>query len=313
MKRINNFMPLITAMLIIIMVFVVQPAIADPANDLGSQTDSLSFSGSFTKNNEPEQQNSKEAGTLEVEKIYTGGAASQYYEAGQIFEGDYGWLYVPYEVSEETNFVLYVPGGSGGYGFLDYYGIQEYVQEFKPNAIMLFRHVSGQYNKEETIQNSMEVLTHTAAEFGFEVKSMIVAGASNGAYTAMHATAAILEDYKISVPYCLLYDTGMNWDFPDSELVMESDKLTDDQIDVIRKHDTILCLFEQPYTDTSIPEIKRLVDSYLPVMVIECADADHEWIMHLGLSLGTLSWALGEQELNKVEYRNIVWLTATKT
>ena len=138
-----------------------------------------------------------------------------------------------------------------------------------------------------------------------DMHDVFVAGASNGAYTAMKMAAYFYTEYGVPVTKCLTLDAAMSWEYP------ARDMLTDEECDALAEAGTVLCLFEQKGTGLKTAEIKRLVDRQLPVLILECSNGDHDTINVNGFRYGVFSWALDEIELDVDEY-NPVWLHAAK-
>lgn len=206
------------------------------------------------------------------------------------------FVYVPEGVSTQTKFVSYFAGG-GGEPILYVDGLFQYIRKYWPDAVLLFYENSGTPDIPGSCQLMMEVANQVAKELGICVHDLVVAGSSDGCYTALHATAAYYALYNIAPVSLLTLDTGEEWAAPGLGLSQE-------EIDQIAQSGTMLYLFEQPWTGLDVPAIYDLAASGCKVVAVYCTHPGHDEISRLAYSKGIFSWALGEyKELDKAEYR----------
>ncbi len=205
------------------------------------------------------------------------------------------FVYVPENVSEDTKFISYFAGGTGE-PLLYVDGLFQYIRKYWPNAILLFDENSGTPDIPGACKMMMEIANQVAAELGICVHDLVVAGSSNGCYTALHATAAYYALYNVA-PTCLLtLDTGQEWEAPGLGLSPE-------EISQMAESGAVLYLFEQPWTGLDVPAIYDLAAGGCKVVAVQCFHTDHDMISRLAYSEGVFSWAIGEYDtLNQNEY-----------
>lgn len=225
-----------------------------------------------------------------VEKIYTADTleTKKYNDDGIIYVLDkIGFLYVPNEVNMETKGALYFAGG-GGEDYLSREAVKSYLENFSPNAVILFFYESGFSHMEEISRKGAEVLNQVSAELGIDIKDVITVGSSNGTYAALKASAVLQDEYDFRVTKYLALDAGMNWDYPKEIL------LSDEQMKTLKDAGTELYLFEQPHTGKQIPAIARMVNAGLKVYIVECQHMGHDQISKYGFRLGVFSFGFDE-------------------
>lgn len=205
------------------------------------------------------------------------------------------FIYVPEGVTTETKFVSYFAGGTGE-PMLYVDGLFRYIRGYWPDAVLLFYENSGTKDIPRSCRLMMEVANQVAEELGICVHDLVVAGSSNGCYTALHATASYYADYNVA-PTCLLtLDTGEEWEAEGMELSRE-------EREQIAQSGAVLYLFEQPWTGLDVPAIYDLAASGCKVVAVHCYHTGHDMISRLAYSKGLFSWALGEyEELDPEEY-----------
>ena len=220
-------------------------------------------------------------------KVYIYQLGMYYYQSA--------YIYVPEEINEDTKFLVYFAGGDGKEPMLFIGGVYRYIQNYAPNAILVFYENSGSRNIPESCQKMIRISKQLSDECGVIVHDLVVAGSSTGCYTALHAAAAFYTDAYIEPKAVLTLDTGMEWKMPIH--------LSAEERAALAEAGTKLYLFEQDGVGTDVDAIYDLVASGDDVTAVYCKNRDHDWISRLAYENGVFSWAMGEfDELNDSEY-----------
>ena len=222
----------------------------------------------------------------------------QEFENGILYEIDDGFIYLPNEINEDTDIVVYYPGYEGHpvikyfYWFLEYY-----FEHFAPNAIMLFSEGSGYKNMEERNPQILEHVYQIRGQYNVNGR-FVVFGSSLGAYAAMCIAAQ--DEEIVDMVACL--DSGYDYNVPYLP--------TEEQINKIAEMGAKVYLFEQIGVDnTTFKFIQQLVDSGVEVYVVECRDGGHDAITEDAFMYDLFSWAIGDKELPENKY-NLKELTS---
>ncbi|MDO4972957.1 MAG: hypothetical protein Q4E38_01970 [Eubacteriales bacterium] len=213
---------------------------------------------------------------------------------GKLYAISLGYIYVPFTCDENTRCCVYFAGGAGE-DYLYRRGVYHYLKYFQPNAVMLFHYESVLMHMGSGIPKAAEVLEQVAQECGIVLHDAITVGSSAGSYTALHAAVVLQRDFHIPVHAALCLDAGMEWVMPSAIL------LSDDDCRILAEHGTVLGLFEQEKA-RDYPEIHRMADLGVDVLVIACSNDDHNTISVHAYTYGLFSWGLEEIELDPEEY-----------
>lgn len=206
-----------------------------------------------------------------------------------------GYIFVPDEINEDTKSMVYYAGGTGE-TMLFVEGVYEYFKRFEPNAIMIFFYTSGFDNIEAKCKEGIDMIKQLAEECGIVVHDLVIAGSSNGGYTALHSVARFYTDGNIAPKSCLVLDQGVEW-------ALTGYCLSDEECDSVREAGTEFYLFEQAGVGMDFPPIRNMVEHGDNVTVVECVNDDHNTISVNAYEYGLFSWAFGEYpELDKEEY-----------
>lgn len=229
------------------------------------------------------------------------------YENGKLYRNIICELYVPNNITESTKTLIYYAGGIGG-DLLYYSGVTRYCEDYSPDAVILFFCGSGFYDMTNKNRLAMDIMHQVELECGFVMHDLVVAGSSNGCFSAFRAAAQFYSMYGYLVNTVLSFDAGYDFLIPPWE---EIRFLSDEECDILAQAGTRMCLFEQPGVGMDFPAIKKMVDHGMYVSVIECQTKDHNRISVHAYSHGLFSWGLGENvELDPNEY-NIVELNTS--
>lgn len=214
---------------------------------------------------------------------------------GKVYHYNGAFFYIPKEIKVDTPFLIYFAGGDGQY-FLDLDGVLTYLNRFCPKAVCLFTETSGYPEMEEEARKVLWMAEQVAAECGIAVCDPVMIGASNGAYTAMHAVPIFYEEGCLAVKALLTIDTGMSWKYDDRLMSWE-------EMETAARTGVRFVLFEQRGTGLNVAPIYDLVDSGNDVTAVYCRNADHDHMNRAVFDQGIISWALGElEQLDQEEY-----------
>ena len=216
----------------------------------------------------------------------------QEFPCGILYEIDDGFIYLPTEINEDTDIIVYYPGYEGHpvikyfYWFLEYY-----FTNFAPNAVVFFSEGSGYKNMEERNPEILEHVYQIRGQYNVNGQ-LVVFGSSLGCYAAMCLAA---QDEEI-VSKVLCFDPGYDYNVPYLP--------SEEQINKIAEIGTELYLFEQIGVDnTTFKFIQKLVDGETEVYIVECRNGGHDKITEDVFLHDVFSWAIGDGELPESRYK----------
>ena len=197
-------------------------------------------------------------------------------------------FYIPHHIDESTKSVIYYPGGCGEPALMTSYAL-DYVSNYAPNAIAVFMTASGYLDLPKKTEESWQVLETICREKGTEIRGLVLAGSSNGGYTALKAIPYLYEHHGIKAESLLVFDMGMN--FLVAHLLPSKEECR-----TISKLGTEIYFFDQRCIDRNNPQLNLLESFGLRYHLIYCTLDEHIQITRDGFTEGTISWALGEKE-----------------
>lgn len=203
-------------------------------------------------------------------------------------------FYIPDHIDETTKSVIYYPGGCGEPALMTSYALK-YVTNYAPNAIAVFMTASGYTDLPRKTEESWEVLETICREYGTEIRGLVLAGSSNGGYTALKAIAYLYEHHQIQTETLLVLDMGMN--FLVAHLLP-----SEEECKIISQVGTEIYFFDQRCIDRRNPQLTLLESFGLQYHLIYCTKDEHIQISRDGFTEGAISWALGEQEELRPDY-----------
>ena len=226
-----------------------------------------------------------------------------YYLSG--YGSQYGvYVYVPYEINEDTSYMIYYCGGTGqeiesilwAPGVVHYFASSRDPEKYSPNAICIFYGTSGYDNIPTRVIDTLKLLHDVSEETGAPVKDVITVGSSNGCYTALHLAAALYTEGGIPVRCSLSLDAGLEW-------MHDYDWLTPEECDALVESGCTLYLFEQEGVGLEKEGIRLMVEKGVKTVVVECRIGDHNMISENAYNYGIFSWGVHEFDiLNPLEY-----------
>lgn len=202
--------------------------------------------------------------------------------------------YIPYDVDETTKSVIYYPGGCGEPALMTSYALK-YVTDYAPNAIVVFMTASGYLDLPRKTEESYQVLETICRERGTEIRGLVLAGSSNGGYTALKAISYLYEQHQIRVEALLVWDMGMN--FLVAHLLP-----SEEECRRISQVGTEIYFFDQRRIDRNNPQLRHLESFGLRYHLVYCTKDEHIQITRDGFTEGTISWALGEKDTLRLDY-----------
>lgn len=223
-------------------------------------------------------------------------------EENRVFRFAYGTLYysrstyfyVPREPDADTGMLVYFSGGFGE-PMLFTESMYDYLYGNDTNAILLFRENSGLPDIPGACLEMVELAEQAAADCGVCVHDLVLAGSSNGGYTAMAAAGVFCERDFVVPRKFLSFDTELDWrpDLWPSE----------EQRALLSQAGTAFYFFEQPGDRTNDDTAELLTSAGCPVSRAECSHDEHNEITENAFSLGVFSWAFDEARgLDPEEY-----------
>ena len=209
-------------------------------------------------------------------------------------KADCAYIYVPTTVDADTKFICYFPGGNGE-RTLSAKTMYGYAEGFDPNAILVFHGSSGTTNISRTCAKMIDITTQVAAEAGIAVDYLVVAGHSNGGYTALHCAEQWYSVGHVAAKAVITLDTGEDW-------TLRAWRLSAQEQERLAEAGTTLYLFEQNGTALNYRPILEMVDNGCRTVIVHCIHGGHKRIMLRAFENGVFSWVIGETELPAGEY-----------
>lgn len=215
---------------------------------------------------------------------------------GKLYSCNLGAIYIPDECTADTKALIYFPGGDGQV-MLNFEAMQRYLENFSPDAVMLFHYASGYREMANYCEQSLDIMESIAIECGISLHNMCITASSNGTFTAFKVILYFYENGYITTETAFMLDPGLDWEQPEDYL------LDAEQCKLLSEIGTKLFLFEQGGVGLNRAPIKLMVEQGVDVSMVECANDDHERITSDAFRRGLFSWAMGEYaELNPEEY-----------
>lgn len=216
---------------------------------------------------------------------------------GDLYHSHGTYFYVPRELDENSGVLVYFSGGFGE-PMLYVESMYEYLYGNDSSALLLFRENSGMPDMEEACREMVDLAEQAAADCGICVQDLVLAGSSNGGYTALTA-AGIFSEQDFVVPRKVLsFDTELDWrprQWPSEE-----------QRVLLGRAGTAFYFFEQPGDLTSEDLGELLSAAGCPVTWVICSHDEHNVITEKAFSLNVFSWAFDETRgLDAGEYRQL--------
>lgn len=219
------------------------------------------------------------------------------FPGGALYGVEQGLVFVPNECNEDTKCIIYYAGGTGE-KLLYLEGVWYYLSTFSPNAVIMFFYTSGYNNIETRNEYAAELMEDIAIDCGITLHDMAVIGSSHGSYTALHAPAQLYKYGGIKVKNVLLLDAGLEWDV--------ANVLSEEERAVTAELGTSLYLFEQDNVGLNKEPIRDMVAAGDKVVIVVCAEADHNRISVNAYKYGLFSWSIGEYStLNSMQYKPV--------
>lgn len=217
------------------------------------------------------------------------------YDGGISYVSSWGYIFVPYELNEDTSYMVYFAGGLGFDTILWLPGVVKYFKDYTPNAICIYYYNSGYNNMPRKISLSVELLMRLEEETGVPIRDVITVGSSHGCYTALHAAADMYTLGGIKIRATISLDVGSEWNNPAL--------LSDSQIKALAEQGTAVYLLEQKEIWQGYEPIRHMVELGADVTVIECDMDDHNMISENAYNYGVFSWGVGSEIImNPNEY-----------
>ena len=207
------------------------------------------------------------------------------------------FVYVPKEADANTKFLVYFAGGSGGWILRQDYP-QTYLKQFQPNAVMVFYKSGFIYDRLTLHDRTVEIWKAASDELGVAPQDVVVAGSSNGGYTALTVAANLVRDYNIRVDKVLILDMGNLW--------MKSDvMLSKEDAQPMVKDGTTVYAFSKKDNIYKTSGSLQWLSYGVNTKEVCCPNWDHDGISKMALRNSTFSWAIGERSELEPEWYTV--------
>ena len=208
------------------------------------------------------------------------------FPAGALYIADTGYVFIPENRGEDTEFLIFFPGGRDIEEPRDY--IFNCIETSSENTVILFLYKNGLSDMPGKAEAALATLKKAAEECSLTLKAPLLCGTSMGAYPAMHAAAYYYENHGLTVPKVLCFDAGADWE--DRELTLSAYECAK-----LAKTETEFWLFEQYGVGMNRDGINLMAASGCHVTMMVCANQDHNSILYDAINCGMIDWAFGRR------------------
>lgn len=229
-------------------------------------------------------------------------AAYPAYSGGTLYDQQYGRIYIPNEVTDNTSFSVFFCGGCGDDN-LPYNMIYQYYRYYSPDAVMLWVNQSYWTTPQKAAGIAFGVFTSIADDAGITFgpdSTLCTAGASAGGYTAIATAEYFWDDYGIPVKSIAVFDMSNEWQDSGSAL-LEAEQCAD-----LADSRTHIFAFEQNhlaggggtvYTMQNWQRniyMSRLINNGVNFTFVNCKEGSHKDIEYNGLRYDVFGHMLSE-------------------
>lgn len=208
----------------------------------------------------------------------------QRFSTGNLYISDTGYVFIPNAPDENTDFLVFFPGGRDIEEPRDY--IYNYLEASSENTVTLFLYRNGLGDMYTKCAEAFDTLNKAAAECDISVKDPVICGTSMGAYPAMRAAVYYYETYQKPLPRVLCFDAGVDWE--EEDLILDARECR-----LMAEAGTEFWLFEQSGVGMNKTGINLMTYSGCKVMIIVCTNQDHNSILYDALNCGMVNYAFG--------------------
>lgn len=219
----------------------------------------------------------------------------QHFDEGSIYIDPLGYYYVPDEVTEETAWLVYFPGGGGTGRNLSIESVWLEHTMFNPDAVMIWLWDNGFWDVPGFVGGKLwDMMKQIALECDIWIHDFATVGSSNGCYPAMMAAAEFYRQVGITVDNVLAFDPGLEWDG-----VMEIVMLDDEQCELLAESGSTVYLLEQhdftEYFTTKEP-IVEMLEYGADIIIVECKNDGHNHIGPDAIRAGAFQYVINQQD-----------------
>lgn len=146
------------------------------------------------------------------------------YSGGVLYDQQYGRIYIPNEVTENTAFTVFFCGGCGE-DCLPYGSILKYYKYYSPDAVMLWVNRSYWTDPQKAAVIAYGVFNSVAEDAGVTFgpeSTLCTGGASAGGYTAIASAEYFWSSFGIPVKSIAVFDMSNEWRDSGSALMDEN-------------------------------------------------------------------------------------------
>lgn len=205
------------------------------------------------------------------------------------------FVYTPKKADANTKFLVYFAGGSGGWILRQDYP-QSYLKENSPNAVMVFYKSGFIYDMKTLHNRTVDIWKAASAQLGVAPQDVVVAGSSNGGYTALTVAANLTKDYDIRVDRVLILDMGNLW-------MKEGCLLSREEAQPMIDGGTTVYAFSKEDNIYQTTGSRQWLTYGVDTKEVCCLNWDHDRITKMALTNKTFSWAIRElDELDSYWY-----------
>jgi len=217
------------------------------------------------------------------------------FDEGIIYIHQMGYIYVPNEVSEETAWLVYFPGGAGTGRNLSLESVWLEHTMFNPDAVMIWLWDNGFWDVPGFVGGKLwDLMKQVALECDIWFHDIATVGSSNGCYPAIMAVPELYRQVGVAVDNVLAFDPGLEWDG-----VMEIVLLDEEQCELLAESKATVYLLEQHnFTEyfTKKEPIMDMLEHGADIIIVECKNDGHNHIGPDAIRAGAFQYVINEQD-----------------
>ena len=214
------------------------------------------------------------------------------FEEGSMYICPLGYYYIPNEITENTAWSIYFPGGTGtGYN-LSIESVWQQHTQFNADAVMIWLYDNGFWDISGYVRTTLwDMMKQLALECDIWFHDVATIGSSNGCFSAIMAAPELYRE-GITVDNVLAFDAGHEWEVQDLIL------LNEEQMELLAESKTTVYLMEQHnFTDyfTEVGPVMDLIDSGSDIIIVECRNDGHNHIGPDSIRAGGILYVINQQ------------------
>lgn len=215
---------------------------------------------------------------------------------GNMYSSEDSFLYIPFNVDEDTKTLVYYAGHYDTNVFQHAECIR-YLETYNPNAVSLWFTYSGISTIDKREKRTSDLLTEIWGEENIKGSSILVVGSSNGGYVALAAAAYLKSELDVNTAMIVILDMGEGWGLFDWYFSQED-------ADKLLEMGTVVYHFGRNGGVRKAEGGKKFLSYGIPTAEVKCKNGDHDAITKYAFRNGLFSWMLNDgTKLNPDAYK----------